>query len=104
MVSIPADMPRTVVPDILALSLAALHTPPAGLSDKVMVAPTHTIERPAITPGAGKGFTVTGCVATAVPQLLVTLYEIVARPPDTPLTKPVADTVAMPGSVANPNA
>lgn len=39
-----------------------------------------------MAPALGNGFTVTGCVATAEPQLAVTVYIIVSTPADTPVT------------------
>ena len=48
-------------------------------------------------PIAGILLTVTTRVAAAVPQLLVTEYDIVAVPVDTPVTRPVASTAALAG-------
>ncbi len=49
-----------------------------------------------MVPALGAGFTVTIVVADAVPQPLVTVYEIIAVPDETPVTTPVDPTVATP--------
>jgi hypothetical protein len=47
-----------------------------------------------LTTIVGAVVTVIDCVALVVPQPPVTVYEITAVPPDTPVTTPVFDTVA----------
>ena len=65
-----------------------LHTPPLTASVSVMVAVGHTVNVPMIVPAVGNGSTVTTAVAATVPQLLVTVYEIVVVPGAMPLTRP----------------
>ena len=47
-------------------------------------------------PALGKAVTVTGWVAVALPQLLVTVYMMVSMPPLMPVTTPETETVALP--------
>ena len=61
-----------------------------------MVEPAHTAEAPLMVPASGSELTVTTIPAVDEPQLLVTLYVIIAFPADTPVTSPVAAlTVAL---------
>lgn len=83
-------VPPTVATEVLPL----LQVPPAAVSLKAIVDPTHTTVVPEIGPAWGRGFTVTTSVATAVPQLLVTEYDITALPLLTPPTTPEEFTVA----------
>ena len=47
--------------------------PPLAASENVIEEPAHTVEAPLmIVPATGNGFTVTGTLATTVPQLFVT--------------------------------
>jgi hypothetical protein len=62
-----------------------------------MVDPTHTVVGPVIV-ATGIGFTVTTLVAVAEPQLLVTVYEIVAVPGIRPITTP-PNTAAVSGAL-----
>jgi hypothetical protein len=74
MVTVPADAPPTIPPDVMvALVMLALDQTP-GETDAVrdIVAPSHTIPVPDIVPASGRGFTVTVTDATAVPQPFVT--------------------------------
>jgi hypothetical protein len=75
----------TVALEVLLL----LHAPPEAVFDNVILVPAHTDEAPVIEPASGSGFTVTTLVPVAVPQLLVTEYDMVATPPAKPLTIPV---------------
>ena len=95
MVSAPAVKPYTKPDETTALPFEALQTPPADGSDRAMLLPAHTDDEPAIVPAMGSGLTVTNCVAVAVPQLLVTEYDIDAVPARMPLTSPAEPTVAM---------
>ena len=75
MVAVPADTPLTL-PDASTDAIAALlvlHDPPDTVSDNVVVAPTHTVDAPVITPPDGDVFTVNDVVALAAPQLPVTV-------------------------------
>jgi hypothetical protein len=64
----------------------------------VVVPPTHTVEDPVIGPTAGIGVTVTTFDALKVPQVLAIVYLIVSVPALTPVTTPVALTVAIAGN------
>lgn len=93
-VSIPAATPITIpVVPIDAFALLIHHVPPDAASVKVRVEPTHTVDNPVIVPALGSGFTVTNLVATAVPQLFVTVYEMIEVPADTPLTIPETEPI-----------
>ena len=71
----PAATPVTVPPALTVATavLALVQVPPAAVSVSVVLAPAHTVVVPPMVPAAAAGLTVTFCVATAVPQLLVTL-------------------------------
>ena len=73
MVSNPALTPLTTPPATVALVFEALHTPPLAASVRVILAPTQTDDAPLILPASGVGLTSIVFVATAVPQLLVTV-------------------------------
>ncbi len=76
----------TVAVEVLLL----VHVPPASpLLIKAIVVPRQTEEAPLMVPALAFGETVTASVAVAVPQELVTLYEMVALPGFTPVTTPV---------------
>ena len=84
----PADTEPTA-------GLALVHVPPAlPVVDKVVVAATQTLLAPVMDPAVAAAFTVITVVAAAVPQLLVTAYETVVVPGETPVTKPPDPTVA----------
>ena len=71
----PVATPVTT-PALLTVASAALlllQVPPVVASVSVMVAPVHTIAGPVMVPADGAGLTVSACVATAVPQLVVTV-------------------------------
>jgi hypothetical protein len=70
-----------------------LQVPPAAASVSDVVDPAHTVAVPVIVPAFGNGSTVTVAVAAAVPQPLVTVYDIVVVPPERPLTTPNVLTV-----------
>ena len=72
MVSVPATSPVTVPPATEARVFAVLHVPPVIVSVKVITAPVHTSEGPAIAPAYGNGFMITGIDVSAVPHELVT--------------------------------
>jgi hypothetical protein len=65
----------------------------------VVVAPAQTAVLPLIVPADGAPLTVTEAVATDMPQLLETLYEIVAVPIPVPVTIPVVFTLAIVASL-----
>ena len=92
-VSTPGAMPEITPPDTVAFPFIVLHRPPAAVSDTIIVAPVQTVDIPDIIPAIGKGLTVTGCDAIAVPHEFVTVYLIVSRPAATPVTTP-PETVA----------
>ena len=68
-----------------------------AVSVKVIVLPTQTVVAPEMLEAFGNGLTVITFVATAVPQLLVTVYLTVSIPAATPLTTPAVLTVAIDG-------
>jgi hypothetical protein len=86
MVTEPAETPVTTPPEeIVALAVELLlHVPPAAEGVRVMVEPIHTADEPLIV----SAVTVSGKVATALLQLLVTVYEMVTVPDKTPVTTP----------------
>jgi hypothetical protein len=97
-IAVPADMPVTI-PVVLAIAMPTapvLQIPPLAELLNEVVLPAQTVAVPVMVPASGSGLTVTICVATAVPQLFVTVYDIVAVPADTPVTTPLVLTVAIP--------
>jgi hypothetical protein len=97
MVEVPVATPVTT-PVELTVALAVtelLQVPPLLASLSVVVPLTHTESAPVIVPASGKGLTVIDLVATAVPQLEVTEYDIIAVPALTPVITPEASTVAI---------
>ena len=75
MIVLPADTPVTLPEPstVPTEEVTLLHAPPAAASVKAVFAPAHTIGVPVMVPAFGNGLTVTTWVATAVPQLLVTV-------------------------------
>ena len=93
-VSIPAVTPVTIpVLPIEAFALLILHVPPVVASVIAIVEPTQTADKPVIKPALGNGFTVTNFVAAAVPQLFITVYEMIDVPAATPLTIPETEPI-----------
>lgn len=74
--------------------LLLLQVPPVPVVDIVALLPRHKALTPVTVGAVGSGLTVTIMVSFAVPQLLVNVYDIMALPPETPVTTPVAETVA----------
>ena len=75
MVDVPVATPVTL-PEASTVAtpvVTELQVPPVAASVKDVTEPAHTVEVPAILPEFGMGLTVTIVVATAVPQLLVTV-------------------------------
>ena len=75
MVAVPAAIPVTapVLPTV-AIPVAPLpQVPPVTPSDRVTTVDWHKANVPVIVPAGGKPFTVTTAVATAVPQLFITV-------------------------------
>ena len=62
-----------VLPIVAIAGVTELQMPLPAASLKVVVAAGHTVNVPVIVPALGTGFTVTIVVATAVPQLFVTV-------------------------------
>jgi hypothetical protein len=94
--ALPAVTPVTV-PVVLTVAVVLallLHTPPDAVSVRVMALPSQTERKPAIVPATGCGFTVTVRVARAVPQPLVTVYDILAVPATNAVITPVVLIVA----------
>ena len=102
MVSVPAALPVTTPPALTpASAYTELQVPPAVpvASVRVIWEPAQTVDRPLMAPALGIGLTVTTCVVAIVPQLLVTVYDIVVLPTVTGVTTPVALTVATAAAV-----
>ena len=103
MTVVPVETPVST-PDVLPMPAIAgeaeLHTPtpPLAGSLSVMEVVGHTSDVPSMKPALGKGSTVAIAVAYAVPQLLVTVYDISAVPSVIPVSTPERLTVATPGS------
>ena len=97
--AVPPATPLTVpsVPTVAIAPLEVLQVPPAAASVSAVVEPAHTVAVPVIAPAVGNGLTVTVAVAAAVPQPLVTVYDIVVVPPERPLTTP--DVLTVPTAV-----
>ncbi len=96
--AVPAATP-VATPDAFTVATDALllvHEPPDTVSDNVVVEPAQTVVVPVMVPAEGVVMMLTTLVAEAVPQLLATVYDIVAEPTETPLTTPEALTVAIP--------
>jgi hypothetical protein len=90
MVAVPGAIPVTT-PDALTIATPValeLQRPPVTVFDNAIVEPTHAAELPVIVPALGATFTVITFVAVALPQLVVTLYDIVAVPGIIPVTTP----------------
>ena len=101
MVAIPADTPviTPVVETVANCVLEEVQVPPASpLEVKVVVPLLHIACVPLNVPALGAVVTVTVLVAVVFeqPPVPVTVYVIIAVPPDTPDTSPVEKTtVAM---------
>jgi hypothetical protein len=101
MVALPAltpvttPAPLTVATDVLLLAHDVV--PPDAVSTRVMTPPEQVVVLPLMKPAYGAASTLMLCVAVALPQLLVTVYVMVAVPADTAVTTPVDDTEAMEG-------
>ena len=89
----PVTIP--VAPTLATAVLLLVHAPPVDVVLNVIVAPAQTVVSPEIIPANGSGLTVTTCVAAAVPQLLVTEYDMVVVLAATPLTIPDVPTIAI---------
>ena len=93
---VPVTNPVTTPEAGSTVAIAGLlldQVPPGVAFASVVAAPSHTFSVPVI--GVGAGSTVTTCVATAVPQALVTLYDISTVPKAIPFTIPVGYTIAL---------
>jgi hypothetical protein len=65
-----------------------LHSPPGAVASNTSVSPWHIDAAPLIVPASGTVFTVTCLVATCVPQVFSTVYEITVVPAPKPATTP----------------
>ena len=97
-VSAPAETPVTT-PEALTVATAGvtlLQVPPVvpEALARAIVAEGQTTARPVMVPATGNGLTVIIADATAVPQLLVTVYLMVSVPPATPVTPPKEEMLA----------
>jgi hypothetical protein len=72
--SVPADTAVTNPPPVtVALLLRAFHTPPEAVSVNISELPMHKADTPPIVPAIAVGYTSITSVATAEPQLAVTV-------------------------------
>ena len=97
MVAVPPLTPVTI-PEALIEATAALdvlQTPPDEPSLSVVEEPWQTVVVPVIVPAIANGLTVTPAVVTADPHAPLTVYVIVAMPPETPVTAPEPFTEAI---------
>jgi hypothetical protein len=76
-----------------------LHTPPPARSTRDMLAPAHTLVGPVIVPADAEVLEETVYMATPVPQVPETEYEIVTLPVPTPLATPDGLIVTIAGSL-----
>ncbi len=93
----PAAIPFTIpVTEPIAATegLPLVQVPPETALLNVTEPLPHIGVLPDIVPASGNGLTVTALVATAVPQPLVTEYDMVVVPADAPVTIPVALPIA----------
>ena len=92
MVSIPSTEPVIVADDPVEVKVAsvldALHVPPVESAISVMGEPKQTDVGPLMVPAYTSALTFTVFLATADPQVLVTVYLIVSVPAVTPVTTP----------------
>ena len=72
-----------------------LQVPPVTVVESVVEVPVHIDDVPEMLPALGNGLIVMLLVATAVEQDVATVYEITTLPDATPVTRPVASTVAI---------
>ena len=79
---------------MVALALLRLKTPPVSTPTIVIAESIHTLEGPVIGPATGSAIMVMNLVALSAPKALTTLYFIVSMPAVTPVTTPLAFTVA----------
>ena len=97
MIAVPAETPVTT-PEALTVATEVFeedHTPDAVASERVVVSATHTDVVPVIAATTGTALTVIEVVTVVTqPAALVTVYDIVDVPGDTPVTKPPALIVA----------
>ena len=83
---------------VIAAVFVLLHVP-GDASVKVIVPPTQICPPPGIGwIGATVGLTVITVTAFALPQLLLSVYDIIAVPAAVPVTTPAEPTVAMLGA------
>ena len=75
------------------MSIAATPKPPPVALLNVNAKPAHTFELPKILPALGIVFMLIAFMAVSLPHALLTIYLIVSKPMETPVTTP-AETVA----------
>jgi hypothetical protein len=100
-VTVPALIPVTTPPEVMVAEPVPFVTdqaPPDVASVNAGVeAPAHTLAAPPpIAATVGTSFTVSGIVAEAEPQLLVTVYFTVTEPALPPVTTPPGVMLAVP--------
>jgi hypothetical protein len=75
-----------------------VHIPPLTLSLYMPKVPKQRLETPTIAPTVGRANTLIVAVLTLVPQLLVTVAEMVAVPAALPVMTPLPEIVAIEAS------
>jgi hypothetical protein len=98
MIVAPEETPVTTPVGLTVATpgMAELHTPPVTVFAKGIVEPGHVAAPPVIVPALGATFTVITFVAVALPQLVVTSYDIAVVPAVIPVTIPAVLTDATP--------
>jgi hypothetical protein len=94
---VPVAIPLTTpfdAPIVATLVLLLAHVPPATVLDKDVIWLTHMLDVPEIVPADVSAFTVTVAVLR---QPVPSVYVMSAVPPVTPVTIPLASTVATDG-------
>jgi uncharacterized MnhB-related membrane protein len=102
MLAVPAERPFTipeVAPTDAMVGALLVQEPPETVLPSVIDELTHTEEAPVIVPAFGNGLIVIFFVTLAVPQLFVTVYEIVAVPAANPFTSPDVPIEAIVGAL-----
>ena len=90
----PVTTPARSIVIAAGLLLVQVPRPFAVVSESGAVELLQTVGEPVIVPATGNGLIVTAAVDTAEPQVVLSVYDIVAVPALTPVTTPAAFTVA----------
>jgi hypothetical protein len=97
MVSAPADTPVTIPPElIVAAGVLTVHTPPAGVHVKVVLAPTQIGAAPVTAPTVGLAWLEMVTLSNRDPHVFDTVYFTVIVPGVSPVIIPVDPIERMP--------